>query len=245
MRIRRLHTLLAIAAICLCIILPFRTQLRNALFEMRSSSRGEATVSSRLAQYGKTVRTHLAPSFQKAGLQYPPDRLILVGLKEERRLEVWAAGKSGPWSLLKSYPVLAASGNIGPKLMQGDMQVPEGIYQLESLNPNSRYHLALRVGYPNESERRHGREDGRENLGGDIMIHGRDCSIGCLAMGDEAAEELFVLAAETGTDNVSVILSPLDFRIRKVPASAFAKLPPWTPQLYAEIESALAPLKQR
>jgi hypothetical protein len=39
------------------------------------------------------------------------------------------------------------------------------------------------------------KKDGRKNLGSNIMIHGKNCSVGCLAMGDEAAEELFVLAA--------------------------------------------------
>ncbi len=244
MKLKMLLLLLAVAAICVCAI-PFRTQLRQALAELQGSARGEATVSSRTAEYGEAARARMAPSFQKAGVQYPPARLAFVGLKEEHQLEVWAAEQNGPWRLVKSYPVLAASGTLGPKLRKGDRQVPEGIYQLESLNPNSLYHLSLRIGYPNESERRHGREDGRENLGGDIMIHGKDCSIGCLAMGDEAAEELFVLAAETGTGNVSIILCPLDMRVRKVPAEALAKLPPWTPQLYAEIERALLPLKAR
>ena len=82
------------------------------------------------------------------------------------------------------------SGRLGPKLKEGDRQVPEGLYRVESLNPNSRYHLSLRVNYPNEQDKSYGRLDGRNNLGTDIMIHGKDCSIGCLAMGDPSCDFL-------------------------------------------------------
>ena len=123
------------------------------------------------------------------------------------------------------------------------MQVPEGLYRIESLNPNSLYHLALRVDYPNQFDRAKGRADGREDLGGDIMIHGKSCSIGCLAMGDPAAEELFVLAAETGIDNLSVILTPVDFRTDELPAE-MPKGPDWTPELYASIKRELMKLEK-
>jgi murein L,D-transpeptidase YafK len=140
---------------------------------------------------------------------------------------------------LKTYPVLAASGGIGPKLREFDSQVPEGLYDIESLNPNSRYHLSLRVGYPNAEDRRHAKSDGRTNLGGDIMIHGSNVSIGCLAMGDPASEELFVLAALAGPSNVKVILSPIDFRKQetvKIPAGQ----PDWVPALHEQIKAALS-----
>jgi hypothetical protein len=66
-------------------------------------------------------------------------------------------------------------------------------------------------------------------------------SIGCLAMGDEAAEDLFVLAADTGLKDISVILSPVDFRRGKtVPAAV--KRPSWTDTLYAEIRARLQEL---
>ena len=118
------------------------------------------------------------------------------------------------------------------------MQVPEGVYGLESLNPNSLYHLALRVAYPNADDIRRGKVDGRTELGGDIMIHGKDCSIGCLAMGDEAAEDLFVLAAQTGIDNVTVILSPVDFRLRGLPKD-MPTTPAWAQDLYGAIRQEL------
>jgi murein L,D-transpeptidase YafK len=205
---------------------------------------GEKTVADRLAEFGDVVHSRLQPRFREIGVAYPPKKLILVGLKQERQLELWVSDDAHDFRLLKTYPILAASGTSGPKLKEGDRQVPEGLYKIESLNPNSRFHLALRVNYPNDSDKERGRRDGRSNLGGDIMIHGGAASIGCLAMGDPAAEDLFVLAAETGIKNISVILAPVDFRVRDLPADS-PPSPSWTSELYSEVRKALAPLKQQ
>ncbi len=197
------------------------------------------TVEDRVKEFGPVARTRLEPHFKKAAVGYPPTKLVLVGLKDERRLEVFAAGPDGKLRLIRDYKVLGSSGELGPKLHEGDQQVPEGIYPIELLNPNSRFHLSLRVGYPNAFERAKGKLDGRTQLGGDIMIHGSSVSIGCLAMGDEAAEDLFVLAADTGLKNITVILTPVDFRRGKsVPKETH--LPAWAPELYAQIKSSLA-----
>jgi murein L,D-transpeptidase YafK len=160
-------------------------------------------------------------------------------LKAERRLEVWVSGPDAAWKRLRDYDIVGASGTLGPKLAEGDIQVPEGLYRVESLNPNSLYHLALRVNYPNADDRRRGRQDRRSDLGSDIMIHGKYGSIGCLAMGDEAAEDLFVLATETGIDNVSILLSPVDFRVRDLPRE-MPSLPPWCSELHGEIRHRIA-----
>jgi murein L,D-transpeptidase YafK len=123
-------------------------------------------------------------------------------------------------------------------LREGDDQVPEGIYPIESLNPNSTFHLSLRVGYPNSFDRDQAGKDGRTKLGGDIMIHGSFVSAGCLAMGDEAVEDLFVLAADTGLKNLEVIISPVDFRVGKaVPPPT--SLPAWSNRLYDGIKAKL------
>ncbi len=204
---------------------------------------GEKTVADRLSEFDGGVHARLQPRFREIGVAYPPKKLVLIGLKQERQLEIWVFDGSHDFRYLKTYPILAASGTSGPKLKQGDRQVPEGLYQIESLNPNSRFHLALRVNYPNDFDKEHGHSDGRTNLGGDIMIHGGAASIGCLAMGDQAAEDLFVVAAETGIKNISVILTPVDFRIRDLPPDS-PPSPPWSSELYGEIKKALAPLKQ-
>jgi len=94
------------------------------------------------------------------------------------------------------------------------------------------------VNYPNEFDRKMAKADGRTELGGDIMIHGSHYSIGCLAMGDPASEDLFVLAAKTGLKNISVILSPVDFRVRDLPAGING-LPRWTKALYQSIREEL------
>lgn len=200
------------------------------------------TTAERLAQYGPAARARLQPSFDARKVPYPPARLILVGLKQEKTLLVYAANSNQPPVFIRSYAILAASGKPGPKLREGDEQVPEGIYPIEFLNPNSQYHLSLRLGYPNQFDLEHARQEGREDLGGDIMIHGGAASVGCLAVGDEAAEDLFVLAADTGTSNITVILAPCDFRNPAAPLPVLKFLPGWTPALYQTIKSNLAAL---
>lgn len=203
---------------------------------LTSSAQAEKTTAQRVAQYGEAVRARLVPDFEKAGVAYPPKRLALLGFKDEKRLEVYAADEKSGFIFIRSYPILAASGGPGPKLRQGDEQVPEGLYRIESLNPNSRFHLSLRIDYPNAADRARATVAGRKNLGGDIMIHGSAVSIGCLAMGDEAAEELFVLAALTGLPRIQVILSPIDFRREELDAS---QQPEWVKARYDEIAFAL------
>jgi len=228
-----MHVLLILLALILLAI-PFRGQIREL-------ARGGKTVASRLNEYGPAARKRWAPFFHRAGIEYPPEKLVLVGLKLEEELQVYAASRKGRMRFIRAYPVLGASGELGPKLRQGDRQVPEGLYRIDWLNPNSAYHLALHVNYPNAFDRKMGRQEGRKQLGGDIMIHGSNGSIGCLAMGDEVAEDLFVLAADTGLDGIRVILSPLDFRT-DAPRSALPDEPAWVKQLYTEIAAELKQL---
>ena len=202
------------------------------------------TVEDRLAQYGAIVQQRLEPQFRAAGVPYPPLQVTFIGIKKERVLEVHAAGADGVFRLICTYPVLAASGALGPKLKEGDRQVPEGVYRVPELNPNSDFHLSVRLDYPNEFDRAQGANDGRTDLGSDIMIHGDARSRGCLAMGDPASEDLFVLAALTGIENVKVILTPVDFR--KQPDAGVPKgSPSWTGELYELIKRELAPYEMR
>ncbi len=199
---------------------------------------GERTVDDRLHEYGEIVRQRLEPDFVRAGVLYPPNALTFIGLKEEKMLEIQAAGRDGQFRFIRAYPILAASGHAGPKFREGDGQVPEGLYRIESLNPNSLFHVSLRVNYPNAFDRSKATADNRDRMGGDIMIHGSNVSIGCLAMGDPAAEDLFVLAARTGLENINVILSPYDFRspdtVVPLPTS-----PPWMEDFYEQIRAEL------
>lgn len=197
------------------------------------------TVEDRIAEFGDVVRERLEPQFRAAGVPYPPARLTFVALKDERVLEVYGAEEHGEFRYVCTYPVLAASGVLGPKLREGDRQVPEGVYCLRELNPNSRFHLSLWIDYPSSFDRARALEEGRVDPGGEIMIHGGAASRGCLAVGDPAAEDLFVLAALTGVDNVTVVMAPLDFRVRslnQMPDGA----PPWLGGIYDEVKTELA-----
>ncbi len=198
------------------------------------------TLKSRLAEIEPVAKARLVSRFQAAKVAWPPDELSFVAIKDQRLVELYARQSGGVWTFVHGYPVLAASGGLGPKLHQGDKQVPEGVYRISYLNPNSAYHVSLRVNYPNAFDRKMAAKDGRRKLGGDIMIHGKKSSAGCLAMGDEVAEELFLLAAQTGLKNIQVIIAPSDFR-KKPPPTAIAGQPAWVPRLYAEIATAMAP----
>ena len=106
--------------------------------------------------------------------------------KKEKIMELW--GKKGEhYVLLKSYPICKYSGYLGPKRKSGDKQAPEGVYALtkKSLKPDSHYHLALNINYPNRYDRNHHRDG---NL---IMIHGKCSSTGCFAMGNSQIEEIY------------------------------------------------------
>lgn len=198
------------------------------------------TLQERIAEIGPRARAGLTKKFEKAGVAWPPAEVALVAIKDENILELHAKMPGSPWLLVHTYPVLKASGTTGPKLRQGDRQVPEGIYRVTFLNPNSRFHVSLRLDYPNAFDAAMGAKDGRADLGGDIMIHGKAASIGCLAMGDAASEELFVLAHAVGLKNIKVIIAPTDFRDGKTVAPQPGQ-PPWVEGLYAEIARELSP----
>ncbi len=186
----------------------------------------------------------LKQKFRSAGVSFPPDRLQLVAFKRERIVEVYAGSGNAPLRLVCRYKIHGASGTEGPKLQEGDRQVPEGRYAIELLNPNSKFHLSLRVNYPSAQDLLRAGGDGRDmsNLGGDIMIHGGSASAGCLAMGDPAIEEIFFLAGNVPLNHLQLLIAPCDLRIHKaeVPDSAWG----WTADLHDEILQELHALPQ-
>ncbi len=119
---------------------------------------------------------------------------ILVRIfKEESELEVWKQDRSGRFALLNTYPICRWSGELGPKIKQGDRQAPEGFYTITPglMNPNSNYYLAINTGFPNAYDRANGR------TGAFLMIHGDCSSAGCYAMTDEQIAEIYALARES------------------------------------------------
>jgi len=132
--------------------------------------------------------------FQKAGLPYPADELFIRTFKREGELEIWARMKTEPFRKIATYGITADSGGSGPKRREGDQQVPEGFYEVDRFNPKSNFHLSLGLNYPNASDRI---LSDRERPGTDIFIHGNAMSIGCMPLGDDRMEEVYLMALDT------------------------------------------------
>jgi murein L,D-transpeptidase YafK len=165
--------------------------------------------------------------FHERGIRYPAAEIFLRIFKRERSLELWVRPDGQErFALLKTYPICALAGGLGPKRRQGDSQVPEGFYNIDFFNPVSEYHLSLHVDYPN----RHDRALGDGNLGGDIYIHGGCASEGCLALTDEGIRELYWIAVEAravGQTRIPVHIFParLENRDMELLQSAFKARP--------------------
>ena len=188
-------------------------------------------------QYRDKIESRLLPRFRYAGAEWPPQAVQLLALKDSRNLELWVLS-GGEWKHIRDYRIKGMSGGFGPKLREGDRQVPEGHYRIVQLNPNSAYHLSMKIDYPNRFDRARAVSEGRTNLGGDIFIHGKDISRGCLAIGDNAIEELFVLSALVGKHSVSILIAPVDFRRSSLPRTP-AHTPFWVEGLHARIAMTL------
>lgn len=186
----------------------------------------------------------LEPLAEQEGVSWPPARLRLLALKEEKILEVWVANPDGPFRRIVTYAITAASGEAGPKRQEGDFQVPEGFYRLTDLNPNSRFHLSIRVAYPNALDIANSDLPRREK-GGDIMVHGSAVSIGCIAIGDEAIEKVYDLVSQVSKRNREIWIAPVDFRLR--PGFRLDGEEKWVDRLYENLEVKLQdlPLNQR
>lgn len=134
--------------------------------------------------------------FEDAKVAYPARRLFFRAFKEEGELEVWASdSKRKPYVHVATYPILKGSGLPGPKRREGDMQVPEGFYLVDRFNPQSLFHLSLGLNYPNSSDMI---LSDKVKPGYDIFIHGSDLTVGCMPMGDDNVEEIYLLAADAG-----------------------------------------------
>jgi hypothetical protein len=202
---------------------------------------GERTVELRLDEIGPRARERWRRSFRAAGIGYPAASVVLVAFKRERKMEVYAGSSPSRLRFVRRIAITAASGGPGPKLREGDGQVPEGIYSVDRLNPNSAYHVSLHLDYPNDFDEAMARRDGRRRLGGQIMIHGNAKSIGCIAVGDQAAEDIFVLAADAGVGATKVVIVPRDFRGGDVALPARGQ-PSWVRDLYARLDLELRAL---
>ncbi|XSG82071.1 MAG: L,D-transpeptidase family protein [Methyloligella sp. ZOD6] len=141
--------------------------------------------------YMKPLSPEMRALIAQKGMREQAPITIRV-FKEESVLEVWKQKDDGRYYFLKSYPICNYSGELGPKLKQGDRQAPEGFYIVSKnqMNPRSKYHLAFNIGFPNAYDRAWGR------TGSNIMVHGDCKSAGCYAMTDALVEEIYILARE-------------------------------------------------
>jgi murein L,D-transpeptidase YafK len=123
----------------------------------------------------------------------PSAPTLIRTYKKEAEFEIWKMKSDGQYALLKTYPMCRWSGQLGPKLREGDRQVPEGFYTITpgQMNPNSAYYLSFNVGYPNAFDR------AWDRTGGTIMVHGICSSAGCYSMTDEQIAEIYAIARES------------------------------------------------
>lgn len=145
-----------------------------------------------------TLKLLKVKSIKMKGLQ-----IYLRAFKLEKKIELWGKNKSDKkYTLMKAYDVCNTSGKIGPKRKQGDRQIPEGFYHINRFNPYSNFYLSLGINYPNKSDKVLGEKN---NLGGDIFIHGACVTIGCLPITDDQIKELYVFCVEARNNGQSKI----------------------------------------
>ncbi|MEO0160911.1 MAG: L,D-transpeptidase family protein [candidate division WOR-3 bacterium] len=147
--------------------------------------------------------------FDSLGVEYPPEKVLITAYKKEQILQLWVESKDRAEFLkAREYKFTAFSGKLGPKRKRGDLQIPEGFYHITRFNPRSQFHLSLRINYPNASDKILG---SRRDPGGDILIHGEAVTIGCIPIGNEAIEELYLICLDTknqGQNKIMVYIFP-------------------------------------
>ncbi len=152
----------------------------------------------------------------------PSDPMVIRVYKQSSELEVWKRTRTGDYALLKTYAICKWSGELGPKVSEGDYQSPEGFYDVTPglMNPKSAYWLSFNVGFPNKFDQAWGR------TGTNLMVHGACKSVGCFAMTDEGIKELYAMARETFRGgNRSFQIQLLPFRMTEMNMAAHASNP--------------------
>ncbi len=144
----------------------------------------------RVAQVKERLWPTLVNEVKKSGLKTGVPVFIRI-FKESMELELWMRDAiGGRYRLFRTFGVANLGGKgLGPKLKKGDCIAPEGFYHVgaRQLKPDSKFHLAFNIGYPNAFDKAFGR------TGDYIMVHGSDVSIGCFAMTDPQIEIIYLL----------------------------------------------------
>jgi murein L,D-transpeptidase YafK len=193
-----------LVALLMCVIALYAcVQSVPMLYAAWPRHRGEQPISHRLME--KMRRLHMTK-----------EAPILIRIfKNESKLEIWKKDAGGIFALLKTYDICRWSGELGPKIREGDHRSPEGFYAANShsMNPRSIGYLGINVGYPNAFDSSHGR------TGSFIMIHGLCVSVGCFAMGNDNIKDIYALAREAfagGEQSIQIQIYPFRMTERAI-----------------------------
>jgi murein L,D-transpeptidase YafK len=204
----------------------------TAVSQQATSFRDEQFRYPRVRIAAKEKDDALRHMFEEKKLSYPPRAILLRAFKKEAQLELWASDKAGePLILVHTYSICATSGVLGPKRRFGDVQVPEGFYELDWFNPQSNFFLSMHISYPNSTDRILG---SRSNPGGDIFLHGNCVTIGCIPITDEGIKEVYWLAVQVhsgGQQHLPIEIFPA--RLTEAGFQALAQTHPNQPELLA------------
>ena len=178
---------------------PMRTSFARACFVAASIALAgvlagctEATLTDVSAKAHKSLPPELVRSMRAKGMTTTSPIMVRI-FKEESTLEVWKQKDNGRYDIAATYDICKWSGRLGPKFTEGDRQAPEGFYTVRphQMNPNSQYHLAFNIGFPNAYDRAHGR------TGQHLMVHGACSSAGCYSMTDAQVEQIYAFARDS------------------------------------------------
>ena len=215
----------------------FCTQYSTA-YAMARKTNWNSAIDQAVMKYGLRTEPELKRYFKTANVSYPPREIALLAFKKEQNIELWAKDEDNSWHFIHHYPLTANSGQLGPKLREHDRQIPEGIYRLTMFNPYSSMHLSMQINYPNQFDKLHAYRDGRQKLGGDIFLHGKNLSVGCLAIGDHAIDQMFLLVRRVGLANTRIVIAPNDLRLSQPETNRLTQ-PKWVDELYMNIAKEL------
>ena len=157
--------------------------------------------------------------FAQKNLDFEQFEMYLRAFKKERTLELWVIEKSKDTSRfikLKDYPFCNFSGDLGPKRVEGDKQIPEGFYHIDRFNPKSAFHLSLGLNYPNASDKILSDKD---HPGKDIFIHGACSTVGCIPITDDLIKELYIIALQAknlGQAHIPVHIYPFKLQAEQI-----------------------------
>ncbi len=177
------------------------------------------------AEEGDVSATPLGEAFKARGLHLGAPVFLRI-FKEQSAIELWVS-RGARYVRFKTYPICQYSGVLGPKLLEGDRQAPEGLYYIRASDMivNLRWHRAMDLNFPNAYDLANGR------TGSGILIHGKCSSIGCFALTDGMVEELYEAveaALNAGQARVPVLSLPFPMTGDNIAAHAGVEwLPFW------------------